>query len=51
MVQALTGLKEFYAKAGEATAFVQAELEIFNKPYQSKGASGGGVVGTLEVIE
>ena len=51
VVQALTVLKEFYAKAGEATAFVQAEPEIFDKPYQSMGASGCGVVSLLKVIE
>ena len=50
VAQALTVLKEFYAKAGEATAFVQ-EPEIFDKPYQGMGAEGGGVVGMLEVIE
>ena len=43
-------LKEFYAKAGEATAFVQ-EPEIFDKAYTGMGAEGGGVVGMLEVIE
>jgi len=51
VAQALTVLKEFYAKAGEATAFVQAEPEIFDKPYQGMGGSAGGVVGMLEVIE
>merc|ERR1711865_401454 len=50
--QALTVLKDFYAKAGEATAFVQkAEPEIFDSPYKGMGAEGGGVVGMLEVIE
>jgi len=52
VAQALTVLKEFYAKAGEATAFVQkAEPEIFDSPYKGMGAEGGGVVGMLEVIE
>merc|ERR1712166_790264 len=51
VAQALTVLKEFYAKAGEATAFVQAEPEIFDKAYKGMGAEGGGVVGMLEVIE
>jgi len=50
VAQALTVLKEFYAKAGEATAFVQ-EPEIFDKAYTGMGAEGGGVVGMLEVIE
>jgi len=53
VAQALTVLKEFYAKAGEATAFVQqkAEPEIFDSAYKGMGAEGGGVVGMLEVIE
>ena len=53
MAQALTVLKEFYAKAGEATAFVQqkADPEIFDSAYKGMGAEGGGVVGMLEVIE
>merc|ERR1711907_438855 len=38
VAQALTVLKEFYAKAAEATSFVQAEPEIFDKPYQGMGA-------------
>merc|ERR1712166_718660 len=46
-----TVLKEFYAKAGDATAFVQEEPEIFDKPYKGMGAESGGVVGMLEVIE
>merc|ERR1719263_646898 len=50
VAQALTVLKEFYAKAAEATAFVQ-EPEIFDKPYKGMGAESGGVVGMLEVIE
>merc|ERR1740117_1822460 len=51
VAQALTVLKEFYAKAGEATAFVQAEPEVFDKPYKGMGGESGGVVGMLEVIE
>ena len=49
VAQALTVLKEFYAKAGEATAFVQqkAEPEIFDKPYKGMGGESGGVVGML----
>merc|ERR1719346_801134 len=34
VAQALTVLKEFYAKAGEATAFVQEAPEIFDSPYK-----------------
>jgi hypothetical protein len=56
VAQALTVLKEFYEKAGEATAFVQQKHkqmpEIFDdKPYQGMGGASGGVVGMLEVIE
>jgi septal ring factor EnvC (AmiA/AmiB activator) len=52
VAQALTVLKEFYAKAGEATAFLQQEPpEIFEKPYKGMQAENGGVVGMLEVIE
>merc|ERR1719152_653112 len=47
-------LKDFYAKAAEATAFAQQPAadapETFDKPYQGMGAEGGGVVGILEVI-
>merc|ERR1719409_1556043 len=53
VAQALTVLKEFYAKAAEATAFVQkkAEPEIFDSAYKGMGSENGGVVGMLEVIE
>merc|ERR1711907_372538 len=50
VAQALTVLKEFYAKAAEATAFVQ-QPEIFDEPYKGMGGESGGVVGMLEVIE
>jgi cell division septum initiation protein DivIVA len=54
VAQALTVLKEFYEKAGEATALVQQQPEapeIFDKPYQGMQAENGGVVGMLEVIQ
>jgi len=61
VAQALIVLREFYAKAGEATALVQhrAQLResrqvpppIFDSPYQGMAAEHGGVVGLLEVIE
>jgi len=52
VAQAMTVLKEFYAKAGEATAFVQQPMpEIFDRPYQGMQAENGGVIGMLEVIE
>jgi len=53
VAQALTVLKEFYAKAAEATALLQqkAEPEIFDSAYKGMGGESGGVVGMLEVIE
>jgi len=54
VAQALTVLKEFYSKAGEATALLQqqpAAPEIFDSPYQGMQSENGGVVGMLEVIE
>merc|ERR1719506_2630944 len=52
--QAMAVLKDFYAKAAEATAFAQQPAadapETFDKPYQGMGSSGGGVVDFLEVI-
>merc|ERR1719263_2012154 len=50
VAQALTVLKEFYAKAAEATAFVQ-QPEIFDEEYKGMQSENGGVVGMLEVIE
>merc|ERR1712008_57197 len=54
VAQALTVLKEFYAKAGEATALLQQQPEspeIFDSPYKGMQSEHGGVVGMLEVIE
>mmetsp|Transcript_92272 Transcript_92272/g.266309 ORF Transcript_92272/g.266309 Transcript_92272/m.266309 type:complete len:673 (-) Transcript_92272:81-2099(-) len=54
VAQALTVLKEFYAKAGEATALIQQQPEapeIFDSPYKGMQAENGGVIGMLEVIE
>jgi chromosome segregation ATPase len=42
-------LKEFYAKAGEATALMQ-QPEVFDSPYKGNQAGAGGVLGMLEVI-
>merc|ERR1711953_1164651 len=50
VAQALTVLKEFYAKAGEATALIQ-QPEIFDSQYKGMQSENGGVVGMLEVIE
>merc|ERR1719460_1429183 len=50
VAQALSVLKEFYAKAAEATSFVQ-EPEVFDEPYKGMGAENGGVVGMVEVIQ
>merc|ERR1712032_422231 len=52
--QAITVLKEFYAKAGDATALLQQQPtapEIFDSPYKGMQAENGGVIGMLEVIE
>jgi len=51
VAQALVVLKEFYAKAAEATSLVQRQPDIFDAPYKGMGAESGGVVGMLEVIE
>merc|ERR1719201_2413190 len=56
VAQALTVLKEFYAKAAKATAFVQKSGQepppVFSdEPYTGMGGESGGVVGMLEVIE
>merc|ERR1719174_862617 len=42
VAQALVVLKEFYAKAAEATAFVQKQPEIFDSPYKGMGGEAGG---------
>jgi len=47
---ALTVLREFYAKADKATAFVQ-QPAMPDQPYKGMGGMAGGVVGMLEVIE
>jgi hypothetical protein len=51
VAQALVVLKEFYAKAAEATSLIQRQPEVFDSPYKGMGAESGGVVGMLEVIE
>merc|ERR1719277_643767 len=52
VAQAITVLKEFYAKAGDATALIQqTPPAIFDSPYQGMQSENGGVVGMLEVIE
>merc|ERR1740122_225074 len=54
VAQALTVLKEFYSKAGDATALLQQQPEapeIFDSPYKGMQSENGGVVGMLEVIE
>merc|ERR1712100_699791 len=50
VASAMATLKEFYAKAGEATALGQ-EPEIFDEPYKGMGGESGGVIGMLEVIQ
>jgi prefoldin subunit 5 len=56
VAQALVVLKEFYAKAAEATALVQQRSHqnqpaIFDSPYTGMSAESGGVVGMLEVVQ
>jgi len=56
VAQALTVLKDFYAKAGEATAFVQGKStqpipEFAENEYKGMQSENGGVVGMMEVIE
>merc|ERR1712085_81011 len=54
VAQALTVLKEFYAKAGDATALLQQQPEspeIFDSAYKGMQSENGGIIGMLEVIE
>merc|ERR1719240_2459066 len=52
VAQAIVVLKEFYAKAGDATALLQQPApEIFDSPYKGMQSENGGVVGMLEGIE
>merc|ERR1719487_2103941 len=54
VASAMTVLKEFYAKAADATALVQQEPEapaVFDGPYKGMQSENGGVMGMLEVIE
>merc|ERR1712238_567622 len=54
VAQALTVLREFYAKAGDATALVQQQPEspeIFDSAYKGLQGMKGGVIGMLEGIE
>merc|ERR1719393_203053 len=48
--QALTVLKDFYAKAGDATSFMQ-QPKVFDEPYKGMSGESGGVVGMIEVIQ
>jgi len=56
--QAVTVLREFYAKAAQATALVQgglarkqAQPAIFESPYTGMAPESGGVIAMLEVIQ
>jgi chromosome segregation ATPase len=52
VAQAIEVLKEFYAKAADATALVQgAQPAVFDAPYTGMGGESGGVLGMLEVIQ
>merc|ERR1719428_2294737 len=50
VAQAVTVLKEFYAKAAESTALIQ-EPEVFDEAYTGNQAQSSGVIGMLEVIQ
>jgi len=50
IASALVTLKEFYAKAGDATALLQ-QPEVFDEPYKGMQGESGGVIGMLEVIQ
>merc|ERR1719162_1489547 len=55
VAEALSVLREFYAKAAEATALVQGPADdapaTFDSAYTGQGSASTGVVGMLEVIE
>jgi len=52
VAKALGVLKDFYEKAGDATALLQRQPEVFSdEPYQGMGGAKGGVVGMIEVIQ
>jgi len=55
VAEALSVLREFYAKAAQATALVQGPAddapETFDSAYTGQGTSSTGVIGMLEVIE
>jgi hypothetical protein len=55
VAEALSVLREFYAKAAEATALVQGPAddapETFDSAYTGQGTSSTTVIGMLEVIE
>eukprot|EP00438_Fugacium_kawagutii_P027908 Skav231454 [mRNA] locus=scaffold1847:679680:701286:- [translate_table: standard] len=55
VAEAISVLKEFYEKAGQATAFVQTgersdQPPVFDAPYKGMGGESGGVLGLLEAI-
>lgn len=54
VANALVVLREFYQKAGKATALIQQQPEapaIFSSPYTGMQSENGGVIGMLEVIQ
>merc|ERR1719324_1883477 len=50
VASALATLKDFYAKAGEATSFLQ-QPEIFDEAHTGMQSEAGGVIGMIEVIQ
>lgn len=55
LAQAMQVLKDFYAKAGQATSLLQKQQpeapEIFDAAYKGMQSENGGIMGMLEVIE
>lgn len=55
LAKALQVLKDFYAKAGQATSLIQKQQpeapEIFDASYKGMQSENGGILGMLEVIE
>merc|ERR1719515_247746 len=50
VASALATLKDFYAKAGEATSLLQ-QPEIFDEAHTGMQSEAGGVIGMIEVIQ
>jgi len=56
LAQAMTVLKEFYAKGDERTAFVQTKIPeeqpaFADEPFKGMAAEGTGIIGILELVQ